>query len=43
VTRIAECVIPEHFDDVIELCVDVGEEFFDGFLCHNYEVVKQSL
>jgi len=42
-TGITEGVIPEQFNDVIKLGVNVCEEFFDGFMCHNYEVVKRSL
>ena len=43
VTRVSEGVIPEQLDDVVQLGVDVREEFLDGGLCHNSLVVKRSL
>lgn len=42
-TRETESVIPEQFDNVIELGVDISEKFMYGFLCHNYEVVKRGI
>ena len=42
-TGITEGVIPEEINDVIKLDVDILDEFFNVFLCHDYEVVKRSL
>lgn len=42
-TRVTEGVIPEQFDDVVQLGVDVRKEFLDGCSCHNSLVVKRNL
>ena len=43
VTGVTKSIITKYFDDIIELGVNVFEEFIDGFFCHNYKVVKRSL
>ena len=41
-TWIVESVITEEIDNIIMLFMDVADEFVNGFLCHDYEVVKRS-